>query len=90
MVVQTKKDRLKSAIEELGAMIKARFPGAMFEVVKGYDPPGTYLEVHVDTADFDQTFDEIMDTVEPRLLPMQNYEGLDLYVMPIRPRSAVN
>ena len=88
MTTLGKRSRITDALAELQGMILDRFPTATFEVVKGYDPPGTYLEVHVPTDDFDQTFEDIFDAVGDRLLDFQDVQRLRIYVMPIRPRAA--
>jgi hypothetical protein len=85
MVTKRKADRVNEAITELSDLIREKYPDASFDVVKGFDPPGTYLEVSLDTDDFHGIMDAVMD----RYLEIFNQEGLDIYVMPIRPRTAV-
>ena len=63
MATLRKVDRVPSAIHDFKSLIRERFPEAEFSVVPGFDPPGTYLEVRVDTDDYETTFDEIFDAI---------------------------
>ena len=72
-------------MQELKALITARFPQASFVVEKGFDPEGVYLVTTVDIADTD----EVMAVVGDRLLELQVTEGLPLYVTPLRPMQRV-
>ena len=87
MATLRKTDREKDALRELQDLVAARYPQATFEVVRGYDPPGKYLEVSVVTDDFDETFEDILDTVMKRLLVFQDEQDLDIYVMPVLARE---
>jgi len=76
-------NREQEALHELRQLVAARYPHASFNIVEGYDPPGKYLEVHLNAADPDETFEEILDTVMERLLFYQDQRDLDVYVMPV-------
>lgn len=73
--------RLDSAIEEIKALVLARYPDATFELGLGGDPEGTWMTVTVDVDDTDEVFDVVVD----RLVDMQVEEGIPLYVIPVRP-----
>ncbi len=77
--------RIESALGELCGMIQQRWPAATFEVSRGDDPEGIYLDATVDIEDTD----EVMDVVVPRLLEMQVDEELPVYVIPLRPIERV-
>jgi hypothetical protein len=81
-------DRVREAISDFKALIRHRYPEAGFQVVKGYDPPGTYLEVSVDRDDFDETFEEIFKTIHDRLVELMDEGPLPLYVMPVERQAA--
>ena len=84
-----KVDPIQEAIREFSMLIRERFPEAEFATVKGFDPPGTLLEVRVATDDFERTFEEIFDAVEERLVDYQIKGPLPVTILPIRPREAV-
>jgi hypothetical protein len=73
--------RLDAAIDEIKALLLARFPDATFELEPGEDPEGTWMTVTVDVDDTDEVFDVVVD----RLVDMQVEEGIPLYVIPVRP-----
>lgn len=77
--------RIRSALDELREIIEQRYPTAVFEVSRGEDPEGIYLDAIVDVEDTDEVFDLVVD----RLLEMQIDEGLPVYVIPIRPVERV-
>lgn len=77
--------RIQSALEELKGMIQQRYPEAAFEVYRGEDPEGIYLDVTVDVEDTD----EVMDLVVDRLLELQVEERLPVYVVAGRPLERV-
>jgi hypothetical protein len=87
LAASTQKERETDAIRELEERILSRFPQAAFEIVKGSDPPGTYIEVSESGTDFDELFDEIMATVREPLSRMQNRQRLRIYVMPVEARE---
>jgi|SRR5579883_1237296 hypothetical protein len=72
--------RMAAAVEELRALISARYPGSTYELAAGDDPEGLYLTVIVDADDPDEVVDLFVD----RLLKLQIDERLPLYVVPIR------
>ena len=82
MTTISKREREKEAIRELEDLIRSKFPDASFNVVKGSDPPGTYLEVSDVTFDYDELFDSVMSLVRRSLSKMQNEKRLKVYVMP--------
>jgi hypothetical protein len=73
--------RIQAALIELRALITQRFPNASFSVFRGEDPEGIRL---LTTADVDD-LDEVMDAVIDRMVDMQIYEGLPVYVVPVWP-----
>ena len=77
--------RIRQALVELRAMVREQWPEASFEVSRGQDPEGIYLDATVDTEDTD----EVMDVVIDRLLELQVEEGLPIYVIAGRPLERV-
>jgi hypothetical protein len=77
--------RIQSALDELRGIIAQQYPTAIFEVSRGEDPEGIYLDAIVDVEDTDEVFDLVVD----RLLEMQIDEELPIYVIPIRPVERV-
>ena len=77
--------RIRQALVELRAMVREQWPEASFEVSRGEDPEGIYLDATVDTEDTD----EVMDVVIDRLLELQVEEGLPIYVIAGRPLERV-
>lgn len=69
-----------AALDEVRQRIAEHFPGATFEIHRGEEPPGWYLET---TADIDDT-DEVYNLVADRLLEFQLNEDLRVYVAPVR------
>ncbi len=76
---------IRAALNELEEMNAKRFPEATFEVQEGFDPPGVYLLATVDIADTD----EVVDIIGDRLVDMQVYGNLPVYVVPLRPIERV-
>jgi hypothetical protein len=76
---------IQAAIDELKGMILERFPDATFEVKEKYEPPGISLIATVDIEDTD----EVEDLVVDRIIELQVYEGLPVYVTPLRPIERV-
>ncbi len=74
--------RLQGAVDELQHLIRQLDPLAIFQVVSGEDPTGTYLLATVDVEDTEL----VMDVYMERLLTFQIDEGLPLYVLPLRSR----
>ena len=77
--------RIKEAIHELGGLITAHFPQAVFVIEEGFDPEGVYL---ITIVDIDDT-DEVIAAVGDRLVELQVNEGLPVYVTPLRPMERV-
>jgi hypothetical protein len=77
--------RIASAVTELQALIRARYPDAIFAVAPGEDPAGTYVTAIVDVPDVDDVF----EVVVRRLLELQVEEGLPVYLIPVRPIARV-
>src|SRR5438309_450318 len=77
--------RMEEAVQELQALITARFPQAAFVVEEGWDPAGLYLITTVDIADTD----EVIAVVGDRLVELQVEAGLPVYVTPLRPLARV-
>jgi hypothetical protein len=78
--------RMVSAIDELIAMITARYPDAQFEVVYGVDEPES-IDL-ITTVDINEIID-VIDLVIDRLLELQVEERLPIHVIPIRPLERV-
>jgi hypothetical protein len=77
--------KMQAAIDELKGMIVARFPVATFDVRQRYDPPGVSLHAIVDVDDTDEVFEVVVD----RLIDLQVYEGVPIYVVPQWPRERI-
>lgn len=77
--------RAQAALDELQAMIAARFPEATFKVQTGLEPAGIYLLATVDIEDTD----EVIDVIGDRLVDLQVEEGLPVYVVPLQPTARV-
>lgn len=77
--------RAQAALNELQALISARFPEASFVVQTGHDPAGIYL---LATVDIDDT-DEVVDVIGDRLVDIQVHEGIPIYVVPLQPIERV-
>ncbi len=77
--------RIDAAVAELTGTIRARYPGATFDVAPGEDPDGTYVTATDDVEDTDEVFDAVVG----RLLELQVEEGLPVYVLPVRPIERV-
>lgn len=73
--------RIEPAIEEIKALILARYPEASFEVSRGGDPEGVHLTATVDVEDSDEVVDLYID----RLIDLQVEERLPLYVLALQP-----
>jgi hypothetical protein len=69
--------RIQAALEELQAMILAKFPAATFDAYLGPDSDGIWLAATVDVDDLD----EVTDVVFPRIVDMQVDEGLPVNVV---------
>ncbi len=76
--------RAQAALDELQAMIAARYPEAIFDVQKGWRSAGIYLEATVDVEDTDEVLDVFMD----RLVDFQ-IEGIPVSVSVSQPRERV-
>jgi uncharacterized protein (DUF433 family) len=77
--------RAQAALDEPQALIAARFPQATFDVQKGYEPVGIYLETTVDVDDTDEVVDVFID----RLVDIQVEDGIPVYVTVRQPRERV-
>ena len=67
-------------MDEMKALIRARYPQATFAAGYGEDPVGVYLTARVDLEDTDEVVDVYID----RLVDLQIEEGLPLHVLPLR------
>lgn len=72
--------REAAALEEIRKQIAKHYPGAMFELQRGEEPPGWYLETIVDIDDTEEVYNLVAD----RLFEMQVNEGLRVYAAPVR------
>jgi len=71
--------RIQRAIDDVQAVIKAAFPEAEFQVHRGVDPEGIYIDAYTQATD---GFD-VLDLVSDRLVDLCVEEGLGLYVVPL-------
>jgi hypothetical protein len=72
---------IEEAVGELQELIKAHYPGVVFEVGPGGDDPvGTYIVAIVDLDDPDEVTDLVID----RVVTFQVDHGLPVHVVPIR------
>ena len=69
--------RIQAALDELRGMILARFPDTTFEVVRRAEPDNIWLRAIADVDDLD----EVTDGVFPRIIDMQDEEGLPVYIV---------
>lgn len=72
--------RMQSAIQEMKALVRARFPETTFSVGYGEDPYGVYLLATVDVEDRNEVIDLYID----RLVDLHLDEELRLHVLPVR------
>ena len=68
--------RAQAALDELQAMIAARYPEATFSTYTWYDIAGIYLDATVDVEDTEEVFEVFRD----RLLDIQVEDGIPVYV----------
>jgi uncharacterized protein (DUF433 family) len=68
--------RAQAALDELQALIAARYPEATFATYTWYDIAGIYLKATVDVEDVD----EVRDVVRDRLLDIQVEDGIPVEV----------
>src|SRR5438105_2439749 len=72
--------RTRDAIDELRALILARYPAARFSESRDVDEAeNVLLNAVVDTDDLDEVF----DLVAERLLPLQVEERIPVHVIPL-------
>jgi hypothetical protein len=73
---------MATAIEDLKALVRARYPEATFQVTRSPENPETVLlKPVIDVEDRD----EVMDVVIERLGQLQSEDQLPIFVVPIRP-----
>jgi len=78
--------KVQHALDELKAMILARYPGAHFRVSRGQDDPAAIHLVAI--VDVDDTEEVVNLTIE-REQALQIDEGLPIFVIPIQPLERV-
>jgi hypothetical protein len=71
--------RTKQAIDEVQDAIKASFPEAEFQVHRGEDPVGIYIDAYTRA---ENGFD-VLDVIGDRLVDLCVEEGLGIYVVPL-------
>jgi hypothetical protein len=76
---------IRQAVQELQALISARYPDAAFAVFERNDPNGIRLQATVDLEDID----EVMDAVVDALFDIQVEHGLPVYVVTEQPLQRV-
>jgi len=74
------------AVDELEALIRARYPSAIFQVEP--DPEGSDALWLVTTVDLEDT-EQVIDLVIDKVLEIQLDRGLPIHVMPLRPLDRV-
>ena len=77
--------RIQAALAELKALILARYPDAIFEVLEGEDPVGVYLRTTVDIEDSS----DVMETVLDKLYELEVEQELPVYVVTTQPIARV-
>ena len=73
--------RAQAALDELQAMIAARYPEAAFSVYTWYDTAGIFLEATIDVDDTQEVLDVFME----RLVDIQVEDGVPVYVRVSQP-----
>ena len=73
--------RIREAVEEMQALIRRRYPEAIFELGLGEEPVGVYLRVIVDVEETNDVIDVYID----RMVDLHVDEELPLHVIPVRP-----
>ena len=71
--------RLQEVLAEIQARITAVYPEARFQVRRGEEPVGLYLDVHTPA---DDGFC-VLDLVSDWLVDLSVEEGLDVHVVPL-------
>jgi hypothetical protein len=77
--------RIDIALDELRAVIAARYPTATFDVFERDDPMGVRLRVVVNVEDTD----EVMDLVIDQLTEIQTERALPVYLLIEQPLERV-
>ena len=72
--------KMRAAVDELQALILAKFLSTTFDVGDPDDPEGVYMRAIVDVDDTDEVTEVIID----RLVDLQVDEGLPIYVVTVR------
>ena len=73
--------RVQEALDELQAMIAARYPEATFSTYTWYDIAGIFLEATVDVDDTEEVHEVFME----RLVDIQVEDGIPVYVQVTQP-----
>lgn len=81
----TSDPQIKGAVEELRALIAARYPSARFDVFEHDDPQGVHLLATVDLEDTD----EVIETVLDALYGIQVDRCLPVYVVTEQPAERI-
>jgi hypothetical protein len=72
-------ERTQQAIDEVQDVIKAAFPEAAFQVHRGDDPAGIYIDAYTKA---ESGFD-VLDLIGDRLVDLCVDEGLGIHVVPL-------
>ncbi len=75
--------RIQAAVAELTQLVRDRFPDATFRVTEHEEPCAIYVYAEVDVEDTD----EVIDTYIDRMVDIQVYDGLPVYVIPAWPEA---
>jgi hypothetical protein len=73
-------ERMRSAVEEIESVIKAKYPDVTFEPYVWHDPEGLYLRTEVDIDDTEEVTDLVID----RLVRMYFDEEIPIHLIPVR------
>ena len=79
MSVKPWNDKIRHAIAEVEARIRAVYPEATFRLVEGEDPIGLYLDAYTDAED---AF-AVLDLVSDWLVDLSVNAGVHLHVIPL-------
>jgi hypothetical protein len=72
-------EQTQHAIDEVQSAIKAAFPEAEFQVHRGEDPTGIYIDAYTKA---ENGFD-VLDVIGDRLVDFCVEAGLGIYVVPL-------
>jgi hypothetical protein len=77
--------KVATALDELKALIAAKYPAASFDVFEGEDPEGVYLRA---TVDIEDSSDALLPALD-KLHELEVEQGLPIYVVTDQPLERV-